>query len=132
MPCHSEYMEPTAQERYNQNTAKLLVAFAKFLNKIPDGNIYADSGNMYCKNDCTDKLCNLIQANKSKYNCFIGSDHDLAADLHVWWARHQKVDEKRIAKEQELAKMRELANQAMQKLTKEELEALLNYVRPNQ
>lgn len=49
---------------------------------------------------------------------------------HLWWANHQKVDAKRIAKEQDLSKMRDLAEQAMKKLTEEELNALLNYVRP--
>ena len=35
MPCRSDYMEPTPQESYNQNTARLLAAFSLFCNGEP-------------------------------------------------------------------------------------------------
>ena len=130
MPCRSDYMEPTPQESYNQKTAQLYLAFSEVCGQKTKPGVQESARNIYAGSDYTDKLCNLIQVYKSKYNRFIGSNHDLAADLHLWWVNHQKVDAKRIAEEQELSKMRDLAEQAMKKLTEEELNALLNYVRP--
>lgn len=127
MPCRSDYMEPTPHEQYCQQTAKLLLAFSKQCNQNTKPGVEESSRNIYAKSDYTDKLCNLITRYPKVYKSFIASDHELAAELHVWWAKHQKVDAERIKKEEEFAKLKELAKQAASKLTIAELNALLVY-----
>lgn len=130
MPCRSDYMDPNGKEIALQRTAKLLVYLNKKLGLPSSKTLIAESENCYCASDFVPKLCKLLsgltpeQENLLVYNGRVKEARDLAD----WWDEHKAADAKRIAKEKRDAEDKELAQRALQKISKEELAALKKWL----
>lgn len=131
MGCNSQYMESTHEERFRKNTHALLAyAYRSLGLPVPDkvktgaNNYYGDGG--YSSDDVTSKLCALIRTMNAEdmtrivYNA---KNRD-ARKLADWWEDHEKADKIRAIEEAKEQQMKNLAQQAAAKLTKQELAAL--------
>jgi hypothetical protein len=58
----------------------------------------------------------------------IGNLHAFSLELQMWWREHEAADRLRLVREQRQAEERALAETALKKLSKEELEALKKWV----
>lgn len=126
MPCRSDYLEPTPAETYRRDTAILLEYVLSRSNSIVTQSIADDANNIYGGKDYTKELCETLKAlseeelNTIVYNAKIAMSRRLAD----WWENHQEVDAKRLEKEKKEQAKKQLLDQALAKLTKEEREAL--------
>lgn len=97
MPCYSDYMAPTAKEKYCTETAQLLRYVMRALNYFPVSisEVEKSIEDPYSKKDYTAILCSIIrQMNTDELNTVVYDGRNSAARaLADWWDEHQKVDE---------------------------------------
>lgn len=74
--------------------------------------------------EVTDMLCSVMQTIERERNGLDFIDTKLKTNVQNWWAEHKRIDAEKQAKAREEQNRRILAEQALKKLTKEELEAL--------
>ena len=110
MPCRSDYMEPTQQER---ESSKVI----SFLKEIGEdvGEYSTTYGRRETINQDTAKLCELCQkVDVTKYSL----------ELQIWWRDHQEADRARLKKEIEATKKAKDKDKAIAKLTPYERDLL--------
>ena len=127
MPCNSDYLNPSTREADLQQTAKLLVYVYKKLGYPITKTLKSEAANPYCASDFVPTLCaELKDLSKTQLETIVYNAHDKTSrELADWWDTHCKADRKREVKETEEKK---LADEAIQKLTKEELTALKKWI----
>lgn len=115
MPCDSNYMNPTYQERQSAKVRELLreVAGKPFNHKAPK-EYY---GNVATLDKDTEKLCNWCKGNEDHL-------HGMSFELQIWWRDHQEEDTRRERDRRIEANQKRLRDQALAKLTQEERKAL--------
>lgn len=103
MPCRTDYMEPTVQERQQQQAAALLVfAKGKLGDTVPHSLKVAaeqnDGGGRALGERHVEQLCSLIRAmTEQELNDIVYNGRDpMSRKLANWWDEHQVEDEKRI------------------------------------
>jgi hypothetical protein len=131
-------MKPTAGERYAHKTAKLLkYVMVKTGESVPgivtlqaQSYYWQQENGYYGAPDSYDfgaELCDrLRRMDPETYERLTRDPNRVqeGARLIIWWEEHQEEDRKRQAKASEKRELTRLAKQAMDKLSKEELEAL--------
>ncbi len=126
MPCNCDHMEPSQREAESRRVAKLLV-FLEDNTKLsfePWVHVTADAfyGDVSRVHDLTAMLCEACGHLPESF--FMNVRVREVRQLSEWWFTHQEVDKARIAREEAEEKKKQLAAQAMAKLSPEELEAL--------
>jgi hypothetical protein len=142
MGCRCDYMEPDKREKESQLVAKLLIYLADERIYLPEkfdephDAMFVDAANSMYGNPrlldlWTNDLCSLIQnmteEQQNKY-LYDGRNPNARA-LLVWWENHQVEDAARKILEEEQERKEQLVSSALQKLTADELEALLDHER---
>ena len=132
MPCRSDYMEPNLKEQALQETAQLLIYVRKNTNsgvKITD-KLKRAANDIYCRHDYVPELCSAIRAltDEEMNRIVYDGRNPTARKLADWWDKHEEADRRREAAEAEERRRKEVADQAMAKLSAEELEALRKYL----
>lgn len=131
MPCNSEYMEQNNRERELQRSAKLLVYLQKKLGKKPDAWAVKEAANYYAKDErsVTELCATLRSLTPSQCKSIVYNAYDeTARDLATWWEHHQAADKKREEKEKAEKTNKVKLQLALSKLTKEDLELILDNV----
>jgi hypothetical protein len=126
MPCDSSYLNATASEKYNQETAQLLVYLREKLSLEVSMELADAARQYYCNLDFTPQLCDLLRRmSPEEIDTIVydGRSKD-ARRLADWWDEHQRVDEERQAQEVEKQYLADTALKAIEKLEPEELEAI--------
>lgn len=129
MPCKSDYLEPTQRERQLQLAAQLYQWVLAQEGCVAAARVKAAAHDPYCKDDFVPELCTLLRnMPKDRREALVYNAHDpMARKLADWWEEHQKADtlreehEARMAESKRMAKLKE---QALAKLTEEEIAAL--------
>lgn len=127
MPCRSDYLEPTEQEKELRRAAKLLVWLMQTLGQTPDEKFVHAAKSPYGAGvDAVPSLCATIKGlDASQLEAIVYNPHSrMSRNLANWWERHQKEDAKREAKEDAERKRQEFRKSGLARLTKEEREAL--------
>lgn len=127
MPCNSDYMEPTDIELHLRETAQLLVWLCGKLGRTVAGDLSCTANATYADRDYTAELCEVMatMGEVGVSRLFAGNYKSRECrKLMDWWETHRKADAARIAKERKRAKLDELVERAVAKLTDKELDAL--------
>ena len=108
MPCRSDYMEPTAQEAYNQRTAQVMVAACNF---FPEARHFHDKAVVAANNptshiDYTAELCAIFRTHDTSPSLpkktpqwremlkHVATDRGVRRLLD-WWEDHKEGEERR-------------------------------------
>ncbi len=130
MPCRSDYMEPTSYECESRRAARclryLLTATGQ---RVPleiaraANDPYGNTGllEQFVVELCM-RLSHMDEATRNRI-VYDGRNKD-ARQLADWWDEHKTADEKRQAEEREAARVQQLREVALAKLTPAEREAL--------
>lgn len=134
MGCRSDYMEPTERETESKRVCQLLKyifvaadikAPAFVVERVEKGSI-AEYGNVSSLDTDTELLCGLLRTlpdDKAATVLYDGRNPE-ARKLADWWEHHQAADAKREADEEQERQNETLRQQAISKLTPEEIAAL--------
>lgn len=132
MPCNSDYLNPTFDEKNSKRVCKLLKYVLSSLgrhNQINDdikkgvkeyyGNVsYLNAGVvLLCK------LCSTMSKEEQDKIIYNGRNAN-ARDLADWWEEHVAADKARLKKERAERKQKSLRASALKKLSKAEIRAL--------
>ncbi len=109
MPCQSDYLEPTDRERESIKVRGFLKGLG--LSVKPAGE-HGDVANL---DRDTKRLCTWCKNYDVK---------NYSLELQIWWRDHQIADRKRTEQWAKDLRQRTLRDQAISKLSKEELDAL--------
>jgi len=134
MPCRSDYMEPNAREIESKRVCQLLKylfaaanipATAQVIGRVEQGakEFY---GNPDSLDADTDLLCQLLRTLPDDTAATVVYDgrNPEARKLADWWDHHQAADTEREAEEEHRRNNEVLRQQALSKLTPEEIAAL--------
>lgn len=126
MPCDSRYLDQTEREKELQRAAKLLVYVRGKIGKPIDELLSQTAAAYYASVDYVPELCGeLCSLSKTQVDEIVYNARDKnSRDLADWWERHESADRQREADEQAKVKKNQLINRAINKLTREELDAL--------
>jgi hypothetical protein len=122
-------MEPTQKERLLQETARLLI-YVRMNTKSGvkvSSRLRAAACDVYCRKDYVSELCDAIRSLTEEEQARIVYDgrNPEARRLADWWDEHQEADRKRLEEELRQVLRNELRRKALDKLTPEEIEALM-------
>lgn len=102
MPCNTEYMEPTVQERQRRLAAQLLVYVYGAMKQPVPKEISEGAASLYGgSDDHVKQLCTLVGSmNKEQLDRIVYDGRNAQArKLADWWDEHRKEDWKRIEQE---------------------------------
>ena len=133
MPCKSDYLEPNRREIESKRVARLLVYVYTALDRVDelDVDVIKAAKNTYGNTALLEPmvvtLCTILRGlDSDRINEIVYDGRKpLARDLADWWDEHQEADRKRLAKQKQIAVKEKLRKQAIDKLTPDELAALL-------
>jgi hypothetical protein len=132
MPCNSGYLEPREEEINLKLTSELIIFVNSKLGIKTPKNIIDSSRHVYGEGGDLNKnvvyLCKTLgQLTPQQSDAIIYNGKDkMARKLADWWDEHQEADRERIKEEAKLAKREALKKSAMAKLSKAEIDALLD------
>lgn len=126
MPCNSDYMNPSEKEQQLQETAMLLTWLNYQLGIRSTDKMHMAAKNQYCRDDYVPELCKLVRSlTEEQMNTYVYNGRDrMSRKLADWWDEHEAADRKRVAKEEEARKRKEIIERVKEKLEPDELEAL--------
>jgi hypothetical protein len=114
MPCNSAYLNHSAREK----ESGIVLEFLKEVDGKPFNHEQPSYyGHVATLDEDTDRLCVWLRSH-------MAAIPSLSLELQLWWQRHQRHDREREAKEVEQQRLHDLKNQALSKLTLEEIDAL--------
>lgn len=122
MPCNSDYMEPNA---YEKNMSMVMCLLDELAGKSdPHRGINGYHSEVYGTSNVHDKKWRDTKVAELCSACHSVNVIDYSLELQMWWRDHQKADQKRIEQEKQDAKNEAARKKALNKLTKEDREAL--------
>ncbi len=128
MPCNSDYMSPTEREQELKLTAELFCWLMSIQRKRAPAWAHKAAGDTYGKG--ADKLVSKLCAEMSRLNGII-PPHDGSlgnqvreGQLIAWWAKHEAADAARRRHERHEHEVAARRDEALKKLTPEDLEIL--------
>lgn len=129
MPCTSNYPEPTERNRFLRHTAKLLIFALTELGYEVSPRLRAQADDEYCITDNAPELCALLARLQLRdpafFNRMVYDAHRRESrDLATWWEDHSKADAERKRRENAATARAALRQQALAKLTPDEMDAL--------
>jgi hypothetical protein len=127
MPCNSDYLEPTFQEKELQRAAKLLIFVWRHLDKPIPKWLKDEATNCYAMSERTiPALCDTLSglSIRKRDEIVYNAKNKQSRDLADWWEDHQTADAKRIAEELVESENKKLRKIALKKLTTKEKRAL--------
>ena len=126
MPCNSDYLEPTRREEELRRAARLYMYILQETNKPIPHALKKAAQDIYCQDDYIPDLCKVLTEldsealDKIVYN----PKNRTSRDLADWWEDHQEADRLRIEKEKRLQETMKIHKRVLDKLSKEEIDAL--------
>ncbi len=132
MPCSTDgYAPPTKHQRGLKKTAQIYVLLLILMGKKVPTDVRLASREPYGRVDFAPKMCKMISKMDEKTLNRVVYDGRNANSRKIadWWEKHQAIDKERRAREKEEAKKIELAQKALDKLTKAEAHALILAIR---
>lgn len=130
MPCNCDHLKPNSHETESriacQNLKYILEAQDKPVPSQVRHGAFSSYGNTAILKEVTVALCDECRKLDSQEQDKIIYDgrSKKARALAEWWEAHQEADKKREAKELTERKLKVLVNNALAKLSKQEIEAL--------
>lgn len=125
MPCDSSYLERTGIEAELQHTAWLYAFVLRELGLPVPADVKAAAASYYGGGDYVPALCARLRILPcDELDKLLTQRNKESRALANWWEDHQAADAQREHREQEEARRKQLTEQAIAKLTTEELEAL--------
>ena len=128
MPCRSDHMEPTAQERHRKTAANLLLYVYNKTDRIVEQWMTRRAADYYGGKDdaCIVKLCEVLtDMETSERDDLLYNNRDrVARRLADWWEDHLKVDSDRRQQELATKRAKVLRKIGLAKLTDAEKDAL--------
>jgi len=130
MPCKSDYMERSWGEEELSSAAKSLIYIKGKLDLeiLPEERKLSEDYYPDIKKAdyVVGTLCSLITNMNSEQleNIVYNARDEESRRVAGWWDRHQEADKRRIAREEEDERNKELRDQALEKLSDEEKTAL--------
>jgi hypothetical protein len=153
MGCNSDHMNPTAKEKYLQETAQLysyaITTLGKRISREARERLVKAAADSYCEIDYTADLCALMNAHATEIFIETGlinglmEDRDIsqsvsteagvkfyenmltALSLAVWWQKHQMADFEKVRAAKKAKDDRvDVIKKAAKKLSSKERDAL--------
>jgi hypothetical protein len=128
MPCNSDYMNAN---EFEINYSRVLCLLKEVKTSKPVNPNSSDWQGYHKKAyNFDDNKQDLDQAVKQLCEQIreIGDLHAFSLELQMWWREHEAADRLRLVREQRQAEERALADRALQKISRDELEALKKWI----
>jgi len=130
MPCQSDYLAASGQEMESVRVCLLISYVCGMLKKeVPEWIVDAANnyyGNVGRLDEATKILCELCRSltDEQTGSIVYNARDERSRQLASWWERHQEWDKRRVKEENETRAKIINKERALNKLTKDEIEAL--------
>ncbi len=127
MPCRSDYLEQTAEEKNNQLAAQLLVYVFNAQAKPIPAWVQRESETYYAHDSrSVPLLCSVVKGMTDKVRAAIVYDgsNPTARKLADWWDLHEQMDKEKQRRSRQAKRDAKLREDALAKLNPAERRAL--------
>lgn len=129
MPCRDDWPDPTTTQLRANQIAQHAEYFAEQIDLEPPQYVRVAADQPFT-NTSPDRLakylCKLIKTNEDVLRSL--PEDEASLELKLWWVKHKRVDRLRELEEAEEKRKNIILENALNKLTEEELDIISEYI----